>query len=106
MVVWDRVFDPVGRPEGPLSYAAEVQLSPPSSPHSENYRPIFITFTTDQRWQFPPEARDIVLECCLNENGIKFDLYTAVVMPDRTQLLMSPLRNVDGWNFCLRSCMP
>ena len=51
------------------------------------------------------EARDIVLECCLKENGIKFELHTAVVMPDHAHLLLSPLRNVDGWNFSLPQIM-
>jgi hypothetical protein len=38
-------------------------------PHiQKDYRPIFITFTTDHRWHLPPEAREIVLECCLREN--------------------------------------
>jgi len=71
-------------------------------PHiQKDYRPIFVTFTSDHRWQLPSKARDIVLECCLKENGTKFDLHTAVVMPDHAHLLLSPLRNVDGWNFSL-----
>jgi len=75
-------------------------------PHiQKDYRPIFMTFTTDHRWQLPIEARDIVLECCLKENGTKFDLHTAVVMPDHAHLLLSPLRNADGWNFSLPQIM-
>jgi putative transposase len=35
----------------------------------------------------------------------KFDLHTAVVMPDHTHLLLSPLRNADGWNFSLPQIM-
>ena len=68
-------------------------------------RPIFITFTTDRRWRLPAEARDIVLECCLKENGNKFDLHTAVVMPGHAHLLFSPLRGADGWNFSLPQIM-
>ncbi|MGH9551019.1 MAG: REP-associated tyrosine transposase [Terriglobales bacterium] len=75
-------------------------------PHiQKDFRPIFITFATDHRWLLPTEARDIVLECCLKENGTKFDLHTAVVMPDHAHLLLSPLRNVDGWNFSLPQIM-
>ena len=75
-------------------------------PHiQKDYRPIFITFATDHRWLLPTEARDIVLECCLKENGTKFDLHTAVVMRDHAHLLLSPLRNVDGWNFSLPQIM-
>ncbi len=54
---------------------------------------------------FPAEARDIVIECCLKENGSKFDLHTVVVMPDHTHLLLSPLRDADGWNFSLPQIM-
>ncbi len=75
-------------------------------PHiQKDYRPIFITFTTDHRWKLSAEARDIVLECCLKENGRKLDLRTAVVMPDHTHLLLSPLRDGDGWNFSLPQIM-
>ncbi len=75
-------------------------------PHiQKDYRPIFITFTTDHRWQLPTKARDIVLEYCLKENGIKFHLHAAVVMPDHAHLLLSPLTNQDGWNFSLPQIM-
>jgi len=75
-------------------------------PHiQKDNRPIFITFTTDRRWKLPAEARDIVLECCLKEDGNKFDRHTAVVMPDHAHLLLSPLRGADVWNFSLPQIM-
>jgi putative transposase len=75
-------------------------------PHIQrDNRPIFITFTTDHRWELPPQARDIVLECCMKENGGKFDLHTAVVMPDHAHLLLSPLSYAGGWNFSLPQIM-
>src|ERR1700716_4243513 len=75
-------------------------------PHiQKDNRPIFITFTTDRRRRLPAEARDIVLECCLKENGNKFDLHTAAVMPDHAHLWLSPLRGADGWNFSLPQIM-
>jgi len=75
-------------------------------PHiQKDKRPIFITFTTDHRWRLPAEAREIVLECCLKENNRKFDLHTVVVMPDHAHLLLSPLRDVDRWNFSLPQIM-
>jgi len=75
-------------------------------PHvQKDDRPIFITFTTDHRWPLPTKARDIVLECCLKENGIKFDLHAAVVMPDHIHLLLSPLTDQDGWSFSLPQIM-
>jgi REP element-mobilizing transposase RayT len=75
-------------------------------PHiQKDNRQIFITFTADRRGRLPAEPRDIVLECCLKENGNKFDLHTAVVMPDHAHLLLSPLRAADGWNFSLPQIM-
>ncbi len=75
-------------------------------PHiQKDNRPIFITFTTHHRWEPPPEARDIVFQCCLKENGHKFDLHAVVVMPDHTHLLLSPLRDVNGFNFRLPQIM-
>jgi len=75
-------------------------------PHiQKDNRPIFITFTTYHRWILPADARDIVLECCLKENGSKFDLHTVIVMPDHAHLLLSALRDVVGWNFSLPQIM-
>ena len=67
--------------------------------------PLFVTFTTDRRWQLPPAARDIMLECCVRENGCKFDLHAAVVMPDHVHLIYSPLRRDDGWSYTLPEIM-
>jgi|HubBroStandDraft_1064217.scaffolds.fasta_scaffold32387_2 putative transposase len=75
-------------------------------PHyQKDDHPLFVTFTTDRRWILPPEARDIVLACCLQQNGTKFDLHTAVVMPDHVHLIYSPLRREDGWSYSLPEIM-
>jgi REP element-mobilizing transposase RayT len=75
-------------------------------PHiQKDNRPIFITLTTDHRGKLPAEARDIVLPCCVKENGNRFDMHTAVVMPDHVHLLLSPWRRADGWNFSLPEIM-
>ena len=51
-------------------------------PHyQKDDHPLFVTFTTDRRWELPPEAGDVVLECCLKENGQELELHAAVVMP-------------------------
>ena len=69
-------------------------------PHyQKDDHPLFVTFTTDRRWVLPPAARDIVRECCIKENGSKFDLHAAVVMPDHVHLIYSPLRRQDGWSY-------
>ena len=60
--MWDRVFEPV-------PHESQCFMQPKYNyrrrlPHiQKDYRPLFITFTTDHRWQLPAEARDIVLEC-------------------------------------------
>lgn len=75
-------------------------------PHyQKDDHPLFITFTTDRRWTLPPAARDIVLDCCLNQNQHRFDLHAAVVMPDHVHLIYSPLRREDGWSCTLPEIM-
>jgi REP element-mobilizing transposase RayT len=51
----------------------------------------FVTFCTDHRWVLPERVRSIVLDCCLHDNGEKFDLRVAVVMPDHVHLIFTPL---------------
>ncbi|HZW93381.1 MAG TPA: transposase [Candidatus Eremiobacteraceae bacterium] len=50
----------------------------------------FVTFCTDRRWVLPERARSIVLQCCLHDNGMKFDLRVAVVMPDHVHMIFTP----------------
>jgi REP element-mobilizing transposase RayT len=53
----------------------------------------FVTFCTDHRWVLPERVRSIVLQCCLYDNGEKFDLRIAVVMPDHVHMIFTPLVN-------------
>ena len=53
----------------------------------------FVTFCTDHRWVLPERVRSIVLESCLHDNGTKFDLRVAVVMPDHVHMIFTPLVN-------------
>jgi REP element-mobilizing transposase RayT len=63
-------------------------------PHLQcDYRQHFVTFCTDRRWILPHRLRHIVLDCCLHDNGVKFDLRVAVVMPDHVHLIFTPLVN-------------
>ena len=57
-------------------------------------KPHFVTFCTYQRWILPESVRQIVLECCVHDNGIKFDLKVAVVMPDHVHMTFTPLVNL------------
>jgi REP element-mobilizing transposase RayT len=59
-------------------------------------KPHFVTFCTDRRWILPPEIRSLVLESCLHDNGIQFDLKVAVVMPDHVHLIFTPLIDYDA----------
>jgi REP element-mobilizing transposase RayT len=52
-----------------------------------------VTFCTDRRWILPERVRSIVLECCLHDNGAKFDLRVAIVMPDHVHMIFMPLVN-------------
>jgi REP-associated tyrosine transposase len=75
-------------------------------PHyQKDDHPLFVTFTTDHRWQLPASGRDIVLECCVREDTHKFRLHAAVVMPDHVHLIYSPLRRGDGWSYALPEVM-
>ena len=48
-----------------------------------------------------PEARDAILHHCLYDNGKRYDLRAAVVMPDHVHLLLLPLRDENGWPYSL-----
>ena len=63
-------------------------------PHLQcDERQHFVTFCTDHRWILPETSRRIVLECCLHDNEMKFDLRAAVVMPDHVHMIFMPLIN-------------
>jgi|HubBroStandDraft_6_1064221.scaffolds.fasta_scaffold1065868_1 REP element-mobilizing transposase RayT len=64
-------------------------------------RVLFVTFCKGNRIAFAPEARDVVLEHCLHDNGKRYDLHAAVVMPDHVHLLLLPLRDEKGWPYSL-----
>ncbi len=44
----------------------------------------------------PEHARSIVLESCLHDNGTKFDLRVAVVMPDHVHMIFTPQINAQA----------
>jgi REP element-mobilizing transposase RayT len=78
---------------------------------------LFITFCTGGRRVLSAQARDLVLEHCLRESGLlgnvarapspanswqpRIHLYAAVIMPDHVHLVLSPLRDKNGWPFPL-----
>ena len=70
-------------------------------PHQKAGRTIFITFRKGNRIPFAPEAKDVILQHCLHDNGKRYDLHAAVVMPDHVHLLLSPLRDEKAWPYSL-----
>jgi REP element-mobilizing transposase RayT len=64
-------------------------------PHLQrDNKPHFVTFCTHQRWILPESVRQIVLDCCLHDREIMFELHVAVVMPDHVHLVFTPLMDV------------
>ena len=63
--------------------------------------PIFITFCKRTHAPFSKEARDIIIGCCLRGHRKKFLLHAAVIMPDHVHLLLTPLRDSNGWPYLL-----
>jgi REP element-mobilizing transposase RayT len=60
-------------------------------------RPLFVSFCKLIRDPFPDAARDLILAHCVHDDGKRFDLHAAVVMPDDVHLLMTPLADDEGW---------
>jgi REP element-mobilizing transposase RayT len=56
----------------------------------------FVTFCTHQRWILSETIRHIVLDCCLHDNGTRFDLRVAIVMPDHVHMIFTPLINQEA----------
>jgi len=48
---------------------------------------------------FSAQARDVILRHCLHDHGRKIRLHAAVVMPDHVHLLLTPLRDEQGWPY-------
>ena len=62
---------------------------------------VFITFRKLGRTTFSAAARDAILQHCLRDNGKKYELHAAVVMPDHVHLMLTPLPDEKGWPFSL-----
>lgn len=60
----------------------------------------FVTFCTERRWVLPEDVRKIVLDCCLHDNGTKFDLKVAVIMPDHVHIIFTPLVDFEAMEVC------
>ncbi len=66
-------------------------------PHLQpDFKIIFTTFCTYLRWTLPPAARTIVVDTCVAGNGLKFDLYGLVVIPDHVHPALAPIYLPQG----------
>jgi REP element-mobilizing transposase RayT len=62
---------------------------------------IFVTFCKLSRDPFPVAARGIILYHCLHDHGKRIQLHAAIVMPDHVHLLLTPVRDQQGWPYAL-----
>ncbi|MGO8985110.1 MAG: transposase [Terriglobales bacterium] len=66
-------------------------------PHLQpDFKIIFVMFCTYLRWTLPPTARTIVVDTCLAGDGLKFNLWGLVVMPDHVHLAFTPIYLPQG----------
>ena len=64
-------------------------------------RAIFVTFRKLNREQFAASARDAILRHCLHDDGKRYILHAATVMPDHVHLLLTPICDQEGWPYAL-----
>ena len=62
-------------------------------------RALFVTFCKLMPPPFTAEARNVILQHCLYDDGKRYVLHAAVVMPEHVHLLLSPLLDDEGWSF-------
>jgi REP element-mobilizing transposase RayT len=75
-------------------------------PHYQKFdRPLFVTFCKRNREPLSPAARSLVLEHCLKGNNRTMHLHAVVIMPEHVHLLLTPMRNAEGWPFPLKDIL-
>jgi REP element-mobilizing transposase RayT len=105
-VAVDFAFDfalilPVWRPMSNQYLARKYEYHRNLPHYQKAGRAVFITFCKGNRIPFAPEAQDAILQHCLHDNGKRYDLHAAVVMPDHVHLMLTPLRDEKGWPYSL-----
>jgi REP element-mobilizing transposase RayT len=65
----------------------------------------FVSFSTHKELVLPEEARTLVFNHCLFENGHKVHMHAFVVMPDHVHLLFTPLESDRGESYSLAEIM-
>ena len=75
-------------------------------PHYQKFdRPLFVTFCKRTQEPLSPPARSLVLEHCLVGNNRTMHLHAVVIMPEHVHLLLTPMRNGEGWPFPLKDIL-
>ena len=68
----------------PFSYRRKL-------PHLQLSDLYFVSFSTLERWELPPEARTEVFASCMYEHGRTIRIHAVVVMPEHVHMLFSIL---------------
>jgi REP element-mobilizing transposase RayT len=68
-------------------------------------RAVFVTFCKNNREPFSSPARDLVLQHCIHDHGKRIHLHAAVVMPEHTHLLLTPMEDEQGWPYSLATIL-
>jgi REP element-mobilizing transposase RayT len=75
-------------------------------PHYQKFdRALFVTFCKRTQEPLSPPARSLLLQHCLKGNNRTIHLHAVVIMPDHVHLLLTPMRNADGWPFPLKNIL-
>lgn len=75
-------------------------------PHYQKFdRAIFVTFCKRTQEPLSPAARSLVLDHCLRGNNRTMHPHGVVIMPEHVHLLLTPVRNAEGWPFPLKDIL-
>jgi REP element-mobilizing transposase RayT len=65
----------------------------------------YVSFSTRREFILPEEARTLIFEHCLFENGRRVHMHAFVVMPDHVHMLFTPLVDEQGDAYSLAEIM-
>jgi REP element-mobilizing transposase RayT len=66
-------------------------------PHlQKDDRAVFVSFNSNGRWELPPIAREIAMECVRFQHRKKIWLHAAVIMPEHVHMIFHVARDTDG----------
>jgi len=86
---------------GPSSLAHRYDYRRRLPHYQKADRAIFVTFRKLIREPFAANARGVILQHCMHDDGIRFELHAAVVMPDHVHMLLTPMSDREGWPYAL-----